>query len=243
MEVGSPNLLLFSKGKGGKDVWDDTALQKAYDKAYDVLKSQVGTVESGSDPPKKIPKGNKKKTRKKNSGKANWKIGDRCVSEYGEDGLFYNGRVISIEGNKCVVKYDYYENEEDKLLSELTRRGKKSNLRQTTSNTYLQSPTPPQKSPIPSHQSTSQQSSSHNSPSPTPPDFNHSHTPTSPNHIPCPLPSSESPNLPCIPPPPLPSLPLPPEDRDTLYSMLTSWYMSGYYTGFYKGRQEVKVNK
>ena len=53
--------------------------------------------------------------------KIDWKVGDKCMAQYEVDGLLYEGKIISISGEKCVVLYDYYENEEEKLLKELKK--------------------------------------------------------------------------------------------------------------------------
>jgi len=48
-----------------------------------------------------------------------WKVGDKCIATFSEDGVEYKAEIESIEGRNCVVKYIEYGNSEKKPLSEL----------------------------------------------------------------------------------------------------------------------------
>jgi len=68
--------------------------------------------------------GTKKKGRKKRrSHRKKWQIGDKCLSRYSEDGQWYEATIIALDRshNRCSVKYDQYENEEDVNLGMLQK--------------------------------------------------------------------------------------------------------------------------
>ncbi|XP_045141221.1 survival of motor neuron protein-like [Echinops telfairi] len=80
--------VLFRRGTGQSydaDIWDDTALIKAYDKAVASFKNALknGEICEATDKPKLTPK--RKPTKKKKSQKKTvmtplkqWKVGDKC---------------------------------------------------------------------------------------------------------------------------------------------------------------------
>ncbi|MBN3320938.1 SMN1 protein, partial [Atractosteus spatula] len=112
------------------DIWDDTALIKAYDKAVasfkNALKSEDNTElpKKGKSPAGKKRKSNKKsKSRKKNNAipDKEWKIGDSCSAIWSEDGIAYPATIKSVDHEKgtCIVVYTDYGNEEEQSLLDL----------------------------------------------------------------------------------------------------------------------------
>ncbi|XP_027519455.1 survival motor neuron protein isoform X2 [Corapipo altera] len=125
--------VLFRRGTGqsdDSDIWDDTALIKAYDKAVASFKNALknGECSEPSDKQEKcmvIKRKNHKKNRnRKKSNTAplkQWKVGDSCSAVWSEDGNLYLATIASINQKRgtCVVTYTGYGNQEEQNLSDL----------------------------------------------------------------------------------------------------------------------------
>lgn len=48
-----------------------------------------------------------------------WRPGSRCRAVYSEDGLVYPAVVLSVTGQRCRVRFDDYNNEEEQDISNL----------------------------------------------------------------------------------------------------------------------------
>ncbi|NXB20575.1 SMN protein, partial [Rhagologus leucostigma] len=112
------------------DIWDDTALIKAYDKAVASFKNALKNGECSEPSDKQeqrlmIKRKNHKKIRnRKKSNTAplkQWKIGDSCNAVWSEDGNLYLATIASINQKRgtCVVTYTGYGNQEEQNLSDL----------------------------------------------------------------------------------------------------------------------------
>uniref|UniRef100_F6TME2 Tudor domain-containing protein n=1 Tax=Equus caballus TaxID=9796 RepID=F6TME2_HORSE len=110
------------------DIWDDTALIKAYDKAVASFKHALknGDISEASDKPKGTPKrkpAKKNKNQKKNptTPLKQWKVGDKCCAIWSEDGCIYPATIASVDFRRetCVVVYTGYGNREEQNLSDL----------------------------------------------------------------------------------------------------------------------------
>lgn len=260
---------LFSRGTGqsdDSDIWDDTALIKAYDKAVASFKTALKGEEEPQASKKNFP-GKKRKNNKKNQSRKRmnappdkeWQVGDSCSAYWSEDGQLYTATISSINEKRgtCIVVFTDYGNEEEQnleeLLSEISEVDDESNTkvheaessteesdRSTTSNQHKQQP----------HIKT-QKPKAHKAPPPMwAPGF--PGFPPGPPPMPAfrqggrksgghgPVPASCYPTMPfgppMIPPPP----PMSPDmgDDEALGSMLISWYMSGYHTGYYLGLKQ-----
>ncbi|EFN70467.1 Survival motor neuron protein [Camponotus floridanus] len=123
--------VLFLRGSGNKsedeDVWDDTALIQAYDKAVTLAKEEVA---------KRIAMDvcNQQTTQKSQSYKhmnhtkkipTKWSIGAPCRAVYSVDGEIYEAIIIKIheESGICTVKFVGYQNVEKVKLSSLMESG------------------------------------------------------------------------------------------------------------------------
>ncbi|XP_073200432.1 survival of motor neuron protein-like isoform X2 [Lepidochelys kempii] len=210
--------VLFKRGAGqsdDSDIWDDTALIKAYDRAVASFKNALKNGEC-SEPSDKQEQcsGTKRKNNKKNRSrkKSNaaplkqWKVGDACSAVWSEDGNVYLATIASIDQKRgtCVAVYTGYGNREEHNLSDLLLPNtvEKENKEQNAGESGPKFSGPP---PFLSS---------------CPPPF-----PTGP---------------PLIPPPP-PMGPDSPEDEEALGSMLIAWYMSGYHTGYYLGLKQSRM--
>lgn len=123
--------VLFARGAAqsdDSDIWDDTALIKAYDKAVasfkTALKGDDEPQTPKNDPPGKKRKNNKKNNSRKKSHSApdrEWQVGERCSAYWSVDGQVYSATISSIDQRKgtCVVLYTDYGNEEEHNLQDL----------------------------------------------------------------------------------------------------------------------------
>ncbi|NWT53562.1 SMN protein, partial [Erythrocercus mccallii] len=125
--------VLFRRGTGqsdDSDIWDDTALIKAYDKAVASFKNALKNGECSEPSDKQeqrlvIKRKNHKKNRNRNKSNTaplkQWKVGDSCSAVWSEDGNLYLATIASINQKRgtCVVTYTGYGNQEEQNLSDL----------------------------------------------------------------------------------------------------------------------------
>ncbi|XP_006862933.1 PREDICTED: survival of motor neuron protein-like [Chrysochloris asiatica] len=160
-----------------------------------------------------------------------WKVGDKCSAIWSEDGFIYPVIIASLDVKRetCVVVYTAYGNREEKNLCDLLLPafGAVNNVEQNTQENA-------QENENESQISTNESENSSRSPG------------NKANHIKCkatswdsfqpppsPVPGSSS-GPPIISPPfPPPICPDSLEATDALGSVLISWYMHGYHTGYY----------
>ncbi|XP_072270062.1 survival motor neuron protein 1-like [Pyxicephalus adspersus] len=199
------------------DIWDDTALIKAYDKAVSSFKKALKNGDCNVGPPSPEKNTNpKRKHNKKNKGRKKnnalplkkWRVGDTCNAVWSEDGNLYPATISSIDAKRgtCTVVYTGYGNSEEQNLTDLrfpdsseADSDQKDQARVRVMICHCLQPG--------------------EKPSQAPPFF--------PG-----WPPSFPPSPPLIPPPP-PMGPDITEDDEALGSMLIAWYMSGYHTGYY----------
>ncbi|NXX85931.1 SMN protein, partial [Urocolius indicus] len=244
------------------DVWDDTALIKAYDKAVASFKTALrnGRSSEPSDKQEKRQgmkrKNNKKNRNRKRSGTVplkQWKVGDSCDAVWSEDGNMYLATITSINQKRgtCVVTYTGYGNQEEQNLSDILPPTYDETVNGTWNSGENENETPystdeseiSSRSPQNRNNCTKARFSPRNHHFPRPP--------TTPGLGRVSSALSESGSkfrtstafLSCLPPPfpgGPPLIPPPPpmrpdcaEDDEALGTMLIAWYMSGYYTGYY----------
>ncbi|XP_053331419.1 survival motor neuron protein 1-like [Spea bombifrons] len=259
---------LFRRGAGqsdDSDIWDDTALIKAYDKAVSSFKKALKDGDSTMAPP--IPEKNsstkrknrkKKKSRKKSNAPPlkTWRVGDACNAVWSEDGNVYPATISSIDAKRgaCVVSYTGYGNSEEQDLadllfpdsSEVDSDQKYQELdvngdEHSTDESDRSSRSASNKDP---HSRTVPQWNPNFPPAPPPP-FNpgfgwHGEKPNPAHAFLSGWPPPFPPGPPMIPPPP-PLGPDTSEDDEALGSMLIAWYMSGYHTGYYLGLRQSRM--
>ncbi|NXH17399.1 SMN protein, partial [Bucco capensis] len=257
--------VLYRRGTGqsdDSDVWDDTALIKAYDKAVTSFKNALKNGErlEPSDKQEQL-QGMKRKNNKKsrNRQKSNtvppkqWKVGDSCNAVWSEDGNVYLATIASINQKRgtCVITYMGYGNQEEQNLSDLlppasheTVNGKGSYGENETPYSTDESERSSQ-SPQNKNNCTKARFSPQNLRFPAPPGhpgLGKVSSASSEKNLPATAKASPSflscwpPPFPAGPPlipPPPPMNPDSPEDDEALGSMLIAWYMSGYHTGYY----------
>lgn len=224
------------------EVWDDRALINAYDKAVKKVNAKIAnkqicapntTTNKSKQCKSKDSSNQTNKTLINNNSNNDWHLGQYCRTVYNEDGIQYESQIISInpQNNSCVVKYIGYGNEEEKSFNELKPSlGKRA--RELQSQLF-------DKQDI------------NNSNSDTDQDVNcfthklndskqNKSSSTSSWFMPS---SSNSASQPIVPPPlPFCAESSMPNDDESLASMLMSWYMSGYHTGYYRALKQFKHN-
>ncbi|NP_571266.1 survival motor neuron protein 1 [Danio rerio] len=260
--------VVFCRGTGqsdDSDIWDDTALIKAYDKAVasfkNALKGEDGATPQENDNPGKKRKNNKKNKSRKRCNAApdkEWQVGDSCYAFWSEDGNLYTATITSVDQEKgtCVVFYTDYGNEEEQNLSDLLTEPpdmdedalKTANVKETESSTEESDRSfTPQKSGHAKHKSKSNFPMGPPSwfpsfpPGPPPPPPHFKKMDGRRGEGPGPSFPGWPPMIPLGPPmipPPPPMSPDFGEDDEALGSMLISWYMSGYHTGYYMGLRQ-----
>ncbi|XP_034063041.1 survival motor neuron protein-like isoform X2 [Gymnodraco acuticeps] len=160
-----------------------------------------------------------------------WKPGSRCRAVYSEDSMFYPAVVLWVKGERCCVRFDGYENEEEQEVSALlslgalhgNSMGAAAKLKEKASN---------------NHQSKVEKESEEkqNDETQTPPNMFSFFPPFAP-----PPPGSWD-SVSFIPPPP----PLwtfgSSAGTDASSSMLMLWYMCGFHTGSYMAQQAFNSN-
>ncbi|KAM6329377.1 survival motor neuron protein-like isoform 3-T4 [Alca torda] len=234
--------VLFRRGTGqsdDSDVWDDTALIKAYDKAVASFKNALKNGEC-SEPSDKAEqrvamkrKNNKKNRNRKKSNTVplkQWKVGDSCNAVWSEDGNMYLATIASInqKTGTCVVTYTGYGNQEEQNLSDLLPP-----TSDETVNGMGNSRENENETPYSTDESEKSSQSSRNKNNCTKERF-------SPQNLRFPTPPA-APGLGRLIPPPPPMRPDSPEDDEALGSMLIAWYMSGYHTGYYLGLKQSRM--
>uniref|UniRef100_A0A8C8D2Z8 Tudor domain-containing protein n=1 Tax=Oncorhynchus tshawytscha TaxID=74940 RepID=A0A8C8D2Z8_ONCTS len=235
--------VLFARGAAqsdDSDIWDDTALIKAYDKAVasfkTALKGEEDTQSSERDNPGKKRKNNRNNRSRKRSNAPldkEWRVGDSCCAYWSKDGNLYAATISSIDEQRgtCIVVFTHYGNEEEQNLRDL----------------LIESSEVDEEAPSKVKEAESSTEESDRSSTPHP----HSHVPRSKPKFKSPKgPPMSGPGFPGFPPgpPPMPGfrmmIPPPPpmspngEDDEALGSMLLAWYMSGYHTGYYLGLKQ-----
>ncbi|XP_058845714.1 survival motor neuron protein 1-like [Acipenser ruthenus] len=262
--------VLFKRGgqSDDSDIWDDTALIKAYDKAVTSFKNALKNEDSTESSNKEQSStGTKRKNSKKNKSrkKSNavpdkeWKVGDTCNAVWSADGNAYQATITSIDVKKgtCNVIYTSYGNKEQQHLSDLLSDNSEAESEKAVLEEEKDAPFSTEesdRSPTPQQHRTRTKSK----PKPKPksaaamPHWSHGCPPLPPAvaglGMPEPRFGGSPPFFPGFPPtipagPPL--IPPPPpmgpdssEDDEALGSMLIAWYMSGYHTGYYLGLKQ-----
>ncbi|KAG8598502.1 hypothetical protein GDO81_002635 [Engystomops pustulosus] len=263
--------LLFRRGAGqsdDSDIWDDTALIKAYDKAVSSFKR---ALKNGGDfpmepvSPEKNTKAKRKNNKKNKSRKKTnaaplkkWRVGDSCNAIWSEDGNMYPATIDSIDMKRgtCIVTYTGYGNSEEQSLADL--RFPDSSEGESDPRDTIQDINGDEHSTDESDKSSrdSDNRDQQRAAAPKPSHWNLPFPPAPPPFMPGfgqagdkstqahPFipgwPPSFPPGPPLIPPPP-PMGPDIAEDDEALGSMLIAWYMSGYHTGYYLGLKQGRM--
>ncbi|XP_046822653.1 survival of motor neuron protein isoform X1 [Vespa crabro] len=242
--------VLFVRGNGNEDddsdidfVWDDTALIKAYDKAINLAKEEVAK-RIGIDVSSSVSKLKPQQQKQSRNQKKKWCIGSPCRAVYSEDGEVYEAIITKIYENcgTCIVKFVGYGNTEKVELSSLLEsEGLQSQIAQQkdalaercTEENMDQSETDCFDSSAKKVNGVVDENMEFDFEAKASQNFINSD------------PSFNS-FLNMMPPaPPLPPqlmAKLPENDADALSSMLMSWYISGFHTGYYHGLKHARDN-
>ncbi|XP_003703417.1 survival motor neuron isoform X2 [Megachile rotundata] len=246
------NNVLFVRGNGNdinadnEDVWDDSALIKAYDKAVNLAKEEV-VKRMGMEPQKTQSKQklqNVKQTRLPNKQGKKWIVGAPCRAIYSEDGEIYEAIITKIYENTgtCIVKFVGYGNTEKVELSSLLEsEGLQSQIAQqkdALAEKFSEENTEADETNF----SINANSKRYNGEKM---DCESEDAKTYKHHFMSgPSFNSTAEIMPPAPPlPPQLMAKLPDNDADALSSMLMSWYISGFHTGYYHGLKQARNNQ
>ncbi|KAM8960110.1 survival motor neuron protein [Pelodytes ibericus] len=263
--------VLFRRGacqSDDSDIWDDTALIKAYDKAVTSFKKALKNGDCTMAPPtpeknaRTKRKNNKKSKSRKKSNNAplkRWRVGETCNAVWSEDGNVYPATISSIDAKRgsCIVVYTGYGNSEEHSLADLLFPDSsevESDQKDQDLNVNGDEPSTDD-SEMSSRSATDKDA--HSRTSPKPPNWNSFFPPAPPppfmpgfgrhgeksnqaQAFVSGWPPPFPPGPPLIPPPP-PMGPDTSEDDEALGSMLIAWYMSGYHTGYYLGLKQSRM--
>ncbi|XP_019133357.1 survival motor neuron protein isoform X3 [Larimichthys crocea] len=166
-------------------------------------------------------------TQRQNS--QDWKPGSQCRAVYSEDGLVYPAVVLSVKGQRCRVRFDNYNIEEEQEVSNLlnpdelhgpSRISTAKQVKQSLSQTNVD-----------------REEKKRDAEKPT----NHSF-PFFPPFPPPPQSSSADPVtfIPPPPPPPLWTFGRKESGVDSASNMLLLWYTCGFHTGCYMAQQNFR---
>lgn len=246
--------VLFVRGNGNKDgdiniedIWDDTVLIQAYDKAVNLAKEEV-TKRIGIDVPNStaIQKTlNPKPSHVVQKQQKKWCVGSPCRAMYSEDGEIYEAIITKINNNigTCIVKFVGYDNKEKVELSSLleseglqsqiaqqkdamAEKSNEDSMDQSNTGCFFNSKTKKANGTM------GESMECDSEPRP----FKNFMEAGSPFNY----------SVDMMPPaPPLPPqlmAKLPENDADALSSMLMSWYITGFHTGYYHGLKHARDN-
>jgi len=239
--------VLFIRGNENKneteDVWDDTALIQAYDRAVNLAKEEVAkriAIDTQDQQSNQRSQNSKCSSHTRKPLKK-WTVGAPCRAVYSVDGKVYEAIISKIHQNSgmCTVKFVGYLNiEKVELNSLLESEGLQSQIAQHKDALADKANEEVIDSDI-STNSNLQDSEQINGEK-MDCDIEDSYK----NNF---LPEYFIPRTDTIPPaPPLPPqflAKLPETDADALSSMLMSWYISGFHTGYYQGLKQAKINQ
>lgn len=242
------NVLFVRNGNnsGDEDVWDDTALVQAYDRAVNLAKEEVAkriAMDTQQIPQKS--QSSKRTNHTKKHPKKWTVVGAPCRAVYSVDGQVYEAIISEIHESSgmCTVKFVGYHNKEDVELSSLLEsEGLQSQIAQ-------QKDALAQKAEETLESDTSTYSSQQNSKQCNGErmDYDTEYSRLFKNNSFMPESGYFNSSIDAMPPaPPLPPqlmAKLPETDADALSSMLMSWYISGFHTGYYHGLKQAKINQ
>ncbi|XP_014232335.1 survival motor neuron protein [Trichogramma pretiosum] len=237
------NVLFVRSGETSvDDVWDDSALIKAYDRAINLAKEEVSKrlgVESQTDTRKQKKAHSKKQNQQQKQMQKKWVVGSPCRAIYSEDGEYYEAVITKIFENTgtCTVKFIGYNNKEtvelcaliesDGLQSQIAQQKEATTSQEENSNSMEYEQTQKVNGFHVNDSDIVNESKLFNNMYMTAPSFN--------------PPMSSIPPAPPLPPQLMARLPE--TDADALSSMLMSWYISGFHTGYYHGLKQAKSNQ
>ncbi|XP_050350079.1 survival motor neuron protein [Nymphalis io] len=249
-----------------EDIWDDSKLNDAYDKALRIASAEVAKRVAMSTNSPASRNDLKTKTKltshsnytknQKNESKGQWKAGMHCRAVYEGDGVEYEALLLRIINNdECIVRFLGYENSEIVSISTLkASKGKTERTRQieesladkieddSTNCSFNVEKMECSDRPLSPGSSVSfQKKKKLGKKKHGQKQMNCFDLPDIPMPNFAQLRNIGTMDMPIPPPPPmnLPRCEVDSEDQ-AVSSMLLSWYMSGYYTGLYQGMKRAK---
>ncbi|CAL1282756.1 unnamed protein product [Larinioides sclopetarius] len=194
-----------------------------------------------------------------------WKVGDYCRAIYSADKSYYEAKIISMNGDFCTVEFLGYGDTEDIDLLELKEsEGKKARKKQirasiadsfcsideseaggeTTDGTIASYSSYRKKkhhvnqpANNTTFDTTMYEATIHQQYPAPPPAAYYAPPPSMPTTMPIMAPPATMPQYSVPPAPPMPQCPSI-ASNPSLSSMLSSWYMAGYYTGIHSAQKD-----
>lgn len=207
------------------DIWDDTLVMKTWEESMRLAKEDVAKRIANST---NSPQDSHQVDTSAGERKLDWepvsrvlKPGDFCRATYREDGIDYEAVVVSQTGDRCLLKFLGYGNEQYSLMTDLVASwGEEFRMEQIEAATQEAGS---------ATEEVDSNASTLNSDRESAVDFGRQRSGCK---------KRKSKNTPM---PPIP--PMPPVGDDNLHAMLMAWYMSGYYTGVYDAAQQKVMKK
>ncbi|OWR44088.1 survival motor neuron protein [Danaus plexippus plexippus] len=240
----SRNDVLYVKGmafsdtdEAEEDIWDDSKLNDAYDKALKIANAEVAKRVAMSTNTAQSKDANSK-TKSKSNKCPKWKVGMHCRAAYEGDGIEYEAVLLRIINDKeCVIKFIGYDNTELVSMSDL-----KQSLGNAEREQQMKDSLADKNNDLQNYMDISDRATSPGSTASLQRKKKNGKKKNKQKHRNSfEFPDIPLPNLPQFRnfspldvPPPMLHPPQESEDQ-ALSSMLLSWYMSGYYTGLYQG--------
>lgn len=207
------------------DVWDDSLVMKTWDESMRLAKEDVA---------KRLAQATNKTETDTSAGerKLDWepvsnvlKKGDFCRATYREDGIDYEAVIVSVSGERCLIKFLGYGNEQYNTMKDLVsswgEEFRMDQIEAATKDAEVGEST----EEVDSNASTMNSERETTSQAGFEGGEKRSCRRKNKRKFKHPV-------------PPMP--PMPPTGDDNLHAMLMAWYMSGYYTGVYDAQQGSK---
>lgn len=99
-----------------EDIWDDSLLIDAYDRAVQSIRNEISNTSSVAVAVENKPTRNKKKSQA-----GWWSVGDKCLALYAGDGLYYDAVVLMVKPKQrmATIRFEEYGDEADVSFADL----------------------------------------------------------------------------------------------------------------------------
>ncbi|CAH0381726.1 unnamed protein product [Bemisia tabaci] len=207
------------------DVWDDTLLIEAYERAVNPIKMAIASKLEGAGP--SGDQGKMKSGRIKD-----FKVGMPVRALYSEDCKYYEGVVLKVFKDTCLIKYLGYNNKEmvpkKNIWESHGEKAIQKQLEEAAAEILVTSKLT---------ETSEEETDASNEFDSSKPCINECLTKKASSTKSCNSPPFVPRSMPMIPPPIPPHImnQFPQSESELISSMLMSWYMSGYHTGYWQG--------
>ncbi|KRZ06956.1 Survival motor neuron protein [Trichinella zimbabwensis] len=113
----SPGTVVFQRNMDDDEIaecWDDKEMIKMYEESLSLVEFQLSNKADGKQQKekRKSKHASPKLEVESDTKPKEWKVGDRCLAKYSEDGAFYLAEILKLfpEKKSCQVMYEEYGN-------------------------------------------------------------------------------------------------------------------------------------